>query len=49
MNEKGDVVGFLRVAVQAVLGREDETVDYPMGVRQSARITFPDGCTARFD
>ena len=47
VNEKGDVKGFLRVAVQAVLGRDDETVDYPMGVRQSARIAFPDGCTAR--
>ena len=34
--------------VQAVLGRDDETVDYPMGVRQSARIAFPDGCTARY-
>ena len=47
VNERGDVKGYLRVAVQAVLGRDDETVDYPMGVRQSARIAFPDGCTAR--
>ena len=47
VNERGDVKGFLRVAVQAVLGRDDETVDYPMGVRQSARISFPDGCPAR--
>jgi len=47
VNEKGDVKGYLRVAVQAVLGRDEETVDYPMGVRQSARIAFPDGCTAR--
>ena len=31
-----------------MLGRDDETVDYPMGVRQSARIAFPDGCTARY-
>merc|ERR1719282_1354024 len=47
VNEKGEVKGYLRVAVQAVLGLDDETVDYPMGVRQSARIAFPDGCTAR--
>ena len=49
VNEKGDVKGYLRVAVQAVLGRDEETVDYPMGVRQSARIAFPDGCTARYE
>ena len=48
MNEKGDVKGFLRVAVQAVLGGEEDTVDYPMGVRQSARILFPDSCSARY-
>ena len=48
VNERGDVKGYLRVAVQAVLGRDDETVDFPMGVRQSARIAFPDGCTARY-
>ncbi|XP_023321625.1 kinesin-like protein unc-104 isoform X3 [Eurytemora carolleeae] len=47
VNEKGDVKGFLRVAVQAVLGGEEDTVDYPMGVRQSARILFPDSCSAR--
>jgi hypothetical protein len=41
------VRGYLRVAVQAVLGREEETVDYPLGVRQSARIAFPDSCAAR--
>ena len=27
MNERGDVRGYLRVAVQAVLGREEETVN----------------------
>ena len=63
MNERGDVRGYLRVAVQAVLGREEETVnfplrpisitftflkvDYPLGVRQSARIAFPDSCVGR--
>merc|ERR1740128_677307 len=47
VNEKGDVKGYLRVAVQAVLGGEEDTVDYPMGVRQSARILFPDSCSAR--
>ena len=29
MNERGDVKGYLRVAVQAVLGREEETVNLP--------------------
>ena len=48
VNEKGDVKGFLRVAVQAVVGGEEDTVDYPMGVRQSARIVFPDYCASRF-
>ena len=62
MNERGDVKGYLRVAVQAVLGKEEETVnfwrcpklsllsvkvDYPLGVRQSARIAFPDSCVGR--
>ena len=47
VNEKGDVKGFLRVAVQAVQGGEEDTVDYPMGVRQSARILFPDSCSSR--
>ena len=28
MNERGDVRGYLRVAVQAVLGREEETVNF---------------------
>ena len=40
--------GFVRVAVQAVLHGEEEGVDYPMGVRQSARMVFPDSCTPRF-
>ena len=30
MNERGDVKGYLRVAVQAVLGREEETVNLPL-------------------
>merc|ERR1719414_2539086 len=50
VNEKGDVKGYLRVAVQAVLGKaegDDETVDYPMGVRQSATILFPDSGSSR--
>lgn len=38
VNEKGDVRGYLRVAVQAVL--EDENGDYSSGVKQSARISF---------
>ena len=47
VNEKGDVKGFLRVAVQAVLPGDEEGVEYPMGVRQSARMLFPDSCTSR--
>ena len=76
VNDKGDVKGYLRVAVQVILGKyilgysfylfslsqkrfliylyhavlrliffltlDEETVDYPMGVRQSATIIFPE-------
>ncbi|XP_059477095.1 kinesin-like protein unc-104 isoform X5 [Neocloeon triangulifer] len=37
VNEKGDVRGWLRVAVQAVL---EDNSEYASGVRQSARIAF---------
>ncbi|XP_044591202.1 kinesin-like protein unc-104 isoform X10 [Cotesia glomerata] len=40
VNEKGDVKGYLRVAVQAVI--EEENSEYSSGVRQSARISFKD-------
>ncbi|XP_032456660.1 kinesin-like protein unc-104 isoform X12 [Nasonia vitripennis] len=40
VNEKGDVKGYLRVAVQAVV--EEENSEYSSGVRQSARISFDD-------
>ncbi|XP_066589122.1 kinesin-like protein unc-104 isoform X3 [Prorops nasuta] len=40
VNEKGDVKGYLRVAVQAVVGEENN--EYSSGVRQSARISFDD-------
>ncbi|XP_033229959.1 kinesin-like protein unc-104 isoform X4 [Belonocnema kinseyi] len=40
VNEKGDVKGYLRVAVQAVV--EEENSEYSCGVRQSARISFED-------
>ncbi|XP_014215863.1 kinesin-like protein unc-104 isoform X3 [Copidosoma floridanum] len=40
VNEKGDVKGYLRVAVQAVM--EEENSEYSCGVRQSARISFDD-------
>ncbi|KDR21304.1 hypothetical protein L798_04238 [Zootermopsis nevadensis] len=40
VNEKGDVKGFLKVAVQAVI--EEENSEYLSGVRQSARISFDD-------
>ncbi|XP_066904083.1 kinesin-like protein unc-104 isoform X2 [Halyomorpha halys] len=40
VNEKGDVKGYLRIAVQAII--DDETIDHSSGVRQSARISFHD-------
>ncbi|KAF4530219.1 hypothetical protein B566_EDAN017956 [Ephemera danica] len=39
VNEKGDLRGWLRVAVQAVM---EENSEYASGVRQSARIVFED-------
>ncbi|KAL3215406.1 hypothetical protein MRX96_034118 [Rhipicephalus microplus] len=41
VNEKGDVKGYLRVAVQAVID-DEESADCSTGVRQSARISFND-------
>ncbi|GAB1608050.1 kinesin-like protein unc-104 isoform X2 [Argonauta hians] len=43
VNEKGDVKGYLCVAVQAVTEKED-TVDYAPGIKQSgnAKISFDD-------
>uniref|UniRef100_A0A1B6CXY8 PH domain-containing protein n=1 Tax=Clastoptera arizonana TaxID=38151 RepID=A0A1B6CXY8_9HEMI len=41
VNEKGDVKGYLRVAVQAVVDEENGT-DHSSGVRQSAKIAFDD-------
>lgn len=41
VNERGDVKGYLRVAVQAVID-DEETTDCSTGVRQSARISFDD-------
>ncbi|KAG8279057.1 hypothetical protein J6590_008075 [Homalodisca vitripennis] len=40
VNEKGDVKGYLRIAVQAV--NDEESGDHISGVRQSAKITFDD-------
>ncbi|KAL4220794.1 hypothetical protein ACF0H5_019062 [Mactra antiquata] len=44
VSEKGDVKGFLRVAVQAVLSDKEDTPEYGSGIRQSsnAKITFKD-------
>ncbi|KAG8189809.1 hypothetical protein JTE90_026115 [Oedothorax gibbosus] len=42
VNEKGDVKGYLRVAVQAVLDEEETSEVNQRGVRQSARISFSD-------
>ncbi|XP_069803084.1 kinesin-like protein KIF1B isoform X7 [Dendropsophus ebraccatus] len=43
VSEKGDVRGFLRVAVQAIAG-DEEAPDYGSGIRQSgtAKISFDD-------
>ncbi|XP_037888424.1 kinesin-like protein unc-104 isoform X14 [Glossina fuscipes] len=38
VNERGDVRGYLRVAVQPVL--DEETIDFSNGVKQSARLIF---------
>ncbi|XP_054265654.1 kinesin-like protein unc-104 [Macrosteles quadrilineatus] len=40
VNEKGDVKGYLRIAVQAV--NDEESGEHISGVRQSAKITFDD-------
>ncbi|KAK3867494.1 hypothetical protein Pcinc_027049 [Petrolisthes cinctipes] len=42
VNERGDVKGYLKVAVQAVVAAEEDAVEttQPAGVRQSARISF---------
>ncbi|XP_060574744.1 kinesin-like protein unc-104 isoform X4 [Ruditapes philippinarum] len=44
VSEKGEVKGFLRVAVQAVLSDKEDTPEYGSGIRQSsnAKITFND-------
>ncbi|KAL8609995.1 Kinesin-like protein kif1a [Nucella lapillus] len=43
VNDKGDVKGYLRIAVHAITEKEEE-VDFPTSVRQSgnAKITFKD-------
>lgn len=38
VNERGDVRGYLRIAVQPVL--DEESLDFNNGVKQSARIVF---------
>lgn len=38
VNERGDVRGYLRVAVQPVM--DEESIDFNNGVKQSARIVF---------
>lgn len=51
VNERGDVKGYLKVAVQAVVDptAEEDAVEttQPAGVRQSARISFNDGSFKR--
>lgn len=40
VNERGDVRGFLRIAVQPVM--DEESIDFNNGVKQSAKILFDD-------
>ncbi|XP_031637254.1 kinesin-like protein unc-104, partial [Contarinia nasturtii] len=40
VNERGDVRGYLRVAVQPVM--DEESIDFNNGVKQSAKIVFDD-------
>lgn len=40
VNERGDVRGYLRIAVQPVL--DEESIDFNNGVKQSARLLFDD-------
>ncbi|CAG5033343.1 unnamed protein product [Parnassius apollo] len=42
VNEKGDVKGYLRVAVQAVIDAEKNNAELAAGVKQSAKISFDD-------
>lgn len=47
VNERGDVKGYLRVAVQPVM--DEESIDFNNGVKQSAKILFEDdGRTQNF-
>ncbi|KAL4710893.1 hypothetical protein ACJJTC_002523, partial [Scirpophaga incertulas] len=42
VNEKGDVKGYLRVAVQAVIDADKNNAEFVAGVKQSAKISFDD-------
>ncbi|CAG9788601.1 unnamed protein product [Diatraea saccharalis] len=42
VNEKGDVKGYLRVAVQAVIDADKNNAEFIAGVKQSAKISFDD-------
>lgn len=46
VNERGDVKGYLRVAVQPVL--DEESVDFTNGVKQSARIIFDEEANKKY-
>ncbi|KAL0871022.1 hypothetical protein ABMA27_004836 [Loxostege sticticalis] len=45
VNEKGDVKGYLRVAVQAVIDADKNNAEFVAGVKQSAKISFDDDVT----
>nr|XP_012545906.2 kinesin-like protein unc-104 isoform X4 [Bombyx mori] len=47
VNEKGDVKGYLRVAVQAVIDAEKNNAEFAAGVKQSAKICFDDDVVPR--
>ncbi|KAB7504192.1 Kinesin-like protein [Armadillidium nasatum] len=47
VNERGDVKGYLRVAVQAVIDEDPSACNQNAGVRQSARISFSDNAVSK--
>ncbi|XP_055850310.1 kinesin-like protein unc-104 isoform X3 [Episyrphus balteatus] len=46
VNERGDVRGYLRIAVQPVL--DEESIDFNNGVKQSARLLFEENAKPKY-
>ncbi|XP_055916354.1 kinesin-like protein unc-104 isoform X6 [Eupeodes corollae] len=46
VNERGDVRGYLRIAVQPVL--DEESIDFNNGVKQSARLLFEEEAKPKY-